>query len=251
MVLDKDTGVASIVESGASKIVLLDLETETWRDLELPFVDLALPATGLFKTYSDSFAVCGSTAAKSKQLVHVTGVRSENLYIDILQNTTEISLAGSIVSEARALKIPRTSRKGDTHAFLYGPKHTDYEGESGTLLPCLVHVHDGPNGCSTPALDLAMQFWTSREYAVCDVDHAGSTGFGRRYREELTGYWSLYDIQDVHDVAKYLVTHGLVDGFRLGLYGGSAGGYATAVTLCSCNKLIWDLCIEGFAVEFV
>lgn len=231
MALDKDTVVASVVQSGGSKIVLLDLETETWRDLELRFVNLALPGTGLFKTSADSFAVLGSTIATSKQLAHITGVRSENLRIDVLQKTTDFLLDDTMVSKARPLTIARTSRKGYTHAFFFGPQNADYEGQPGTLPPCLVHLHGGPNGCTTPALDLAIQFWTTRGYTVCAVNYSGSTGYGRRYREELTGHWGLYDIQDVYDVATYLVAEGLADGSRLGVYGGSAGGYATLAAI--------------------
>ncbi len=62
---------------------------------------------------------------------------------------------------------------------------------------------------------------------MCAVNYAGSVGFGRKYQDELTGQWGLYDIQDTHDVVQYLIQHGLVDGGRIGVFGGSAGGYGT------------------------
>jgi dipeptidyl aminopeptidase/acylaminoacyl peptidase len=229
--LDAYTIVASVVTFGASNIVLLDLKSKTYRDLGLPYSDLALPSTGIFRVSNESFTVLGSTSTSSKHLAHIIDVRSPSLRLLTIRTTTRSPLSEDTVSKAQHLSVPRTSRKGDIHAFLFSPRNPHFEGPPGVPPPGLIHLHGGPNGSTSPALDLTIQFWTSRGYAVCSVNYAGSTGFGRAYREELTGFWGLYDVQDTHDVVRYLDEQGLLDGSRVGIYGGSAGGYGTLSAL--------------------
>jgi dipeptidyl aminopeptidase/acylaminoacyl peptidase len=78
---------------------------------------------------------------------------------------------------------------------------------------------------------LEMQFWTSRGFAVCDVNYGGSTGYGRAYRERLNGQWGVVDLQDCLNAARHLAETGEVDGERLLITGGSAGGYTTICAL--------------------
>jgi dipeptidyl aminopeptidase/acylaminoacyl peptidase len=80
-------------------------------------------------------------------------------------------------------------------------------------------------------MSLPIQFWTSRGIAVVDVNYGGSTGYGREYRERLNGKWGIVDIDDCINAALYLVRRGDVDGERLAIRGGSAGGYTTLASL--------------------
>ncbi len=91
--------------------------------------------------------------------------------------------------------------------------------------------HGGPTSATYSCLDLLKQYWTSRGFAVLDVDYGGSTGYGREYRERLKGRWGVVDVDDCTNGAKYLVDHGKVDGERLAIRGGSAGGYTTLCAL--------------------
>ena len=84
---------------------------------------------------------------------------------------------------------------------------------------------------ATPLFSLGIQFWTSRGFAVVDVNYGGSTGYGRAYRERLNGQWGVVDLQDCVNAARYLVEQGEADGDRLLITGGSAGGYTTICAL--------------------
>ena len=106
----------------------------------------------------------------------------------------------------------------------YPPTSPDVEGPDGERPPLIVKSHGGPTGNTTPIFDLELQFWTSRGFAVVDVDYGGSTGYGREYRERLNGQWGVVDLADCLNAARHLVERGDADGERLLITGGSAGG---------------------------
>ena len=113
------------------------------------------------------------------------------------------------------------------HALYYPPANRDFDGPAGERPPLIVISHGGPTSSATSALSLATQFWTSRGFAVVDVDYGGSTGYGRAYRRRLLGNWGIVDTVDCINAARYLAGRGDVDPGRLAVRGGSAGGYTT------------------------
>ncbi len=115
------------------------------------------------------------------------------------------------------------------HAFYYPPKNDDYVAPEGERPPLVVMCHGGPTGATNTALMLKAQFWTSRGFAVVDVNYRGSTGYGRAYREAINGNSGLVEPRDCEAAARYLAKEGLVDEARMAVRGGSAGGY---VVLC-------------------
>jgi dipeptidyl aminopeptidase/acylaminoacyl peptidase len=94
-----------------------------------------------------------------------------------------------------------------------------------------VQIHGGPTSAATPVLNVGVQYWTSRGFAVVDVDYGGSTGYGRAYRQELLGEWGVIDVADCLAAARRLAEQGRVDGDRLCIRGGSAGGFTTLAAL--------------------
>jgi dipeptidyl aminopeptidase/acylaminoacyl peptidase len=117
------------------------------------------------------------------------------------------------------------------HAFYYRPQNRDFIGHSRAAPPLIVIGHGGPTGMATSTLSLGVQYWTSRGFAVLDVNYGGSTGFGRTYRDALKGRWGVIDVDDCVNGARFLVEHGMADGNRLVIRGSSAGGLTTLCAL--------------------
>jgi dipeptidyl aminopeptidase/acylaminoacyl peptidase len=133
------------------------------------------------------------------------------------------------VSAAQPLEFESHGRSA--HALYYPPRNGDFEAPAGERPPLIVGSHGGPTAQTEPALDLTVQYWTSRGFAVVDVNYGGSTGYGRAYRELLRGQWGVVDLEDCTEAALHLARTGEVDDKRLAITGGSAGGYTTLCAL--------------------
>jgi dipeptidyl aminopeptidase/acylaminoacyl peptidase len=121
---------------------------------------------------------------------------------------------------------PRTA-----HALFYPPANPAHRAPDGTLPPLLVVIHGGPTSQAVPALSVGVQYWTTRGFAVVDVNYGGSSGYGRPYREQLRGAWGVVDVADCLAAARWLAERGQVDRDRLCIRGGSAGGFTTLAAL--------------------
>jgi dipeptidyl aminopeptidase/acylaminoacyl peptidase len=117
------------------------------------------------------------------------------------------------------------------HGFYYAPVNQNVQGPAGALPPLIVESHGGPTGSTSDTYDLKVQFWTSRGFAILDVNYGGSTGYGRGYRERLNGSWGVVDVDDCITGALSLAEGGLVDRDRMIIRGGSAGGFTTLAAL--------------------
>jgi dipeptidyl aminopeptidase/acylaminoacyl peptidase len=134
------------------------------------------------------------------------------------------------ISVPEAITFP-TAGGRIAHALFYRPVNPDAVAPDGELPPLVVRSHGGPTSNVINALELNLQFLTSRGIAVVDVDYGGSTGYGRAYRQSLDGEWGVVDVDDCVGAARYLVDRGDVDGERLAIEGGSSGGYTTLAAL--------------------
>lgn len=133
------------------------------------------------------------------------------------------------LSAPESIRYPSEGRT--SHAFFYAPRNPNFKAPAGSKPPLIVISHGGPTGMATSTLKLAVQYWCSRGFAVLDVNYGGSSGFGRAYRDALRGEWGVVDVQDCVNGARYLVERGTVDGERLIIRGGSAGGFTTLCAL--------------------
>jgi dipeptidyl aminopeptidase/acylaminoacyl peptidase len=125
------------------------------------------------------------------------------------------------------------SQGRDIPAQVYLPANPEYAAPEGELPPLLVTVHGGPTGAAGAGFNAATAYFTSRGFAVVAVDYGGSTGYGRAFRERLREQWGLVDVADCAAVAEALAAEGTVDGTRMAIRGGSAGGWTSAASLTS------------------
>ncbi|MFQ5972894.1 MAG: prolyl oligopeptidase family serine peptidase [Alphaproteobacteria bacterium] len=149
---------------------------------------------------------------------------------EVLKRSVEVDIDTGYLSTPRPVTFP-TADGAVAHGFYYAPTNLDFTAPVDERPPLIVRSHGGPTGAASPAFNLAIQFWTSRGFAVLDVDYRGSTGYGRSYREALNGNWGVADVDDCVHGARYLAERGEVDDRRLIIRGGSAGGYTTLASL--------------------
>jgi dipeptidyl aminopeptidase/acylaminoacyl peptidase len=150
--------------------------------------------------------------------------------VEVLRCSSSMRWDAGYVSIPQAVEFP-TEDGLTAHALFYAPKNREYAGPAGKRPPLLTISHGGPTSATSSTLNPMIQYWTSRGIAVLDVNYGGSTGYGRPYRERLRGAWGVVDVDDCANGARYLAERGEVDGDRLIIRGGSAGGYTTLCAL--------------------
>jgi dipeptidyl aminopeptidase/acylaminoacyl peptidase len=149
---------------------------------------------------------------------------------EVLHESWSLPVDSEYLSHPEFIEFP-TSHNLTAYGFLYPPNNRDFTGPKHEQPPLIVISHGGPTGAATTFLNMEIQFWTSRGFAVFDVNYGGSTGFGREYRKRLYGQWGIVDLDDCVNGAEYLARQARVDGNRLIIRGGSAGGYTTLCAL--------------------
>ncbi|MES3025010.1 MAG: prolyl oligopeptidase family serine peptidase [Pseudomonadota bacterium] len=214
--------ICSYIEDGVSRLAQLSTVSGELRPIEHPYQDIR------------ELRVCGGVIAF---LGGAPTIALELARIDLYAKRREI-LARSIAQlpPVAMLSVPESvsypSADGrSSHAFYYPPCNADFEAAPGSLPPLMVIGHGGPTSMASNTLKLATQYWTSRGFAVLDVNYGGSSGFGRAYRDSLKGQWGVIDVEDCVAGAQYLAARGLVDPERLVIRGGSAGGLTTLCAL--------------------
>ena len=150
--------------------------------------------------------------------------------VETLRPPRDLGIDTGFVSVPEHVTFP--SDDGRTaYALFYPPAHPELTGPDGELPPLLVTIHGGPTSAAEPVFATGVQYWTSRGFAVVDVNYGGSTGYGRAFRDELLGQWGVVDVADCLAAARHLARTGRVDGERLAIRGGSAGGFTTLAAL--------------------
>ena len=214
----------SYVENGAWKIATLDIESGMLLAVETPFSEM-----GRGDLKAGGGKVVFIAGAPSLPMTLVLYDLAENKWRE-LRKSHDLEVEPGFISEPQPVEFPTEDGK-TAHAFFYPPKNNDFQGPAGEKPPLLVKSHGGPTGAASTALNLGIQFWTSRGIGVLDVDYGGSTGYGRAYRERLNGAWGIVDVDDCCNAALHLVSKGEADENRLAIDGGSAGGYTTLAAL--------------------
>ena len=173
-----------------------------------------------------ALVVAGSPTVPTR----IARVDVETGAVETVRASMESELPAEVVSVPMPVEFP-TEGGLTAYALYYAPTNSGFEAPPRELPPLIVESHGGPTDSANPSYSLGVQFWTSRGFALVDVDYGGSTGYGRAYRERLNGNWGVVDLQDCVNAARYLVEEGKADPERLVITGGSAGGYTTICAL--------------------
>jgi dipeptidyl aminopeptidase/acylaminoacyl peptidase len=216
--------ICSYSRDGTSHIADLDTETLELKTVPTPFTEIT--RSGLRVDAGRVVFGAGSPTMPESLMLH--DLRTGT--IATLRRSDESSLDEGYLSRPQAIEFP-TEDGVTAHAFFYPPTNKDHTAPEGERPPLLVMSHGGPTGAASSTLDLRHQYWTSRGFAVLDVNYGGSTGYGTVYRRRLNGRWGVVDVDDCVNGARYLADRGEVDGNRLAIRGGSAGGYTTLAAL--------------------
>jgi dipeptidyl aminopeptidase/acylaminoacyl peptidase len=160
----------------------------------------------------------------------VVELRLKTKRMRTLRGSRKAALDPAYISIPRAVEFA-TENGLTAHGFYYPPRNPGYRAPAGERPPLLVMSHGGPTGVTTNTLNPRYQYWTSRGFAILDVNYGGSSGYGRAYRQRLAGRWGIVDVDDCVNGARYLAERGLADPQRLAIRGGSAGGYTTLAAL--------------------
>jgi dipeptidyl aminopeptidase/acylaminoacyl peptidase len=202
----------------------------TVTDLELPISDIET-----VRSLGDSsvVAVAGSATTELSVLRIDLGEGASVRGVDALRPARDLTKLGvdpAYIAVPEPLEFP--SEDGRTaYGLFYPPTNPGCAGPDDELPPLLLLSHGGPTGAAHPVLQVGIQYWTSRGFAVVDVNYGGSFGYGRRYRELLRGAWGKVDVADCIAAARWLAEQGRCDPDRLCIRGGSAGGYTTLAAL--------------------
>ena len=186
------------------------------------------------------FTEMGDVAIEGDRAVFMgAGPRSFNaiVLLDLHSGSHEtIRLSSTARVEPEQIAVPEpiefpTTGGLTAHGLFYRPTNSAFEGPAGELPPLIVTSHGGPTAPAFGGLFVSTQLFTSRGFAVLDVDYGGSTGYGKEYRKRLEGEWGVVDVDDCVNGARWLAERGDVDGERLSIRGGSASGYTTLSAL--------------------
>ena len=219
---DNDSILAASTRMGIWSLELIDRKTGVATPVDLPSTTLSQ-----IQAENGVGLVLAASPVEDTALVRIRLASGD---LDVLRRASASELERAYLSVPGAVTFPTTDGQV-AHAFYYAPHNQDFTGLEGERPPLMVISHGGPTGSTDTALDMDIQFWTSRGYAVLDVNYRGSTGYGRPYRDALQDTWGIYDVDDCVAGAEHLVGEGLADPDRMIIKGGSASGFTTLAAL--------------------
>jgi len=236
--IDANTLFAAFVQDGREHLCLVEPQKGHITPLDLPYCSYQ---GGLY--FHDQHLYFIASTETSAPAVIAWSLSSNEATVISKQEPATLDVDD--ISKAEAISF-KTSDDRTSHAFFYQASSGEFEGLDNEKPPLIVMSHGGPTAATSAQFSSAIQYWTSRGFAVVDVNYGGSTGFGREYRDRLRGQWGVVDVDDCVNAANYLVDRGSVDGNRLAIRGGSAGGYTTYTALT--NHSIFSAGVSRYGV---
>jgi dipeptidyl aminopeptidase/acylaminoacyl peptidase len=213
-----DRIVCALIRNGLAELAELDMRTGASRLIPTPYTEI-----GSMRAAGNKVVFRGGASDLPTSIVALD-LGSHD--IEVVARATPVLDDPAIrrhISLGRPIEFETTDNQ-TSHGFYYPPTNPSYEAPAGEKPPLLVRCHGGPTAAASPALDLRIQFWTSRGIAFLDLNYRGSTGFGRAYRDLLRGNWGKLDVDDAEAAARHLAKEGLANPHRMAITGGSAGG---------------------------
>jgi len=214
--------LCSYTQNGLWFLAFLEIDTKKFTIIESPYTDIHFPRAG------NGFVIF--SAGSPSQPDSLIRMDVETLKMETIKQAFEVTVGAEYLSQAKPISFPTTGGKS-AHAIYYAPQNKDFAAPENEKPPLMVISHGGPTGATGTTLEYGIQYWTSRGFAVLDVNYGGSTGYGREYRQRLNRNWGIVDVDDCCNAALYLVEQRLADPNRLAIRGGSAGGFTTLACL--------------------
>ncbi|MCA9472762.1 MAG: S9 family peptidase [Nitrospirales bacterium] len=209
-------------QEGNWHLATLDVESR-----QLSSFDLSYPELSDLRVFNGHAYCLASSPTEPHCLIQVDLLSNHH---SILYRSRGLPVSQDYLSTPEAITYP-TENGQQAHAFFYPPHNPDFSAPSQERPPLIVKSHGGPTGATDQSFDVMIQYWTSRGFAVLDVNYGGSTGYGRTYRARLNGQWGIVDIDDCVNGVKSLIRQDKIDPKRVAIMGGSAGGYTTLCAL--------------------
>jgi dipeptidyl aminopeptidase/acylaminoacyl peptidase len=223
--------------------VYINLEKEDCAKLETPLVDVRFDC--LTPLSSTTFMAIGSGYTSPTGVYDIEIQADLATKVKLIRSSVGAHLPETLFSKPEPIRF--TTLKAphrEVHGFFWPPRNPRYTAPEGEKPPLIVFSHGGPTGHTPPGLEMRFQYFTSRGYAYFAINYTGSSGHGKAYREALFGEWGILDRDDVAEAVDYLAWSGRIDRERVGIEGGSAGGYNT---LCS---LTWHPSVFAGGVSY-
>ncbi|ORY06314.1 alpha/beta-hydrolase [Basidiobolus meristosporus CBS 931.73] len=224
--------VATCANQGTSQLQFIDSKAQTMTELSTPYTVISkLHTLHSPSDKQDLVVFTGGSPSQEMELV-VYSISQQKVLQKLTEKETpeDERIPESIISTPEAITF-QSGNNQVAYGYYYPPKNDRFKAPEGELPPLLTLTHGGPTSQSYAYFNPKILYWTSRGFAVVDVNYSGSSGYGREFRQRLQGNWGLADIEDCCNAAKYLVDRGSVDSKRLSIAGGSAGGYTTLACL--------------------
>ncbi|CAO3691688.1 unnamed protein product [Umbelopsis ramanniana] len=207
-----------------SSLAVLDVTAKTLTSLPSQFRGVPYLSTAIHN--GQDFAVFLAVSSNKPTSIVSYNVGEKKVAAYLEQSRLE-PLDDAYISVSQEISFP--TKLGDSYCFFYPPKNPEFQGDG--LPPLIVLSHGGPTASVDGSYNRNFLYWTSRGFAIADVNYGGSSGYGREYRNRLHKNWGVVDVDDCCEAALYLAEKGYVDREKLSIKGASAGGYTTLASL--------------------
>ncbi|MCG9711761.1 S9 family peptidase [Shewanella insulae] len=217
----EDQLILSVQQEGKTQLLRLYIQLGITESIAAEFAEVKQVVTG-----PDGVYFIGSKMTPEKGIYRIRGRGVELVYAPRVN-----SLDPRYISRADPIHFTSDISGLPVYGYFYGPMNPEYIAPNDQRPPLIVMLHGGPTWRASLSFRRDIQFWTSRGFAVLDVNYRGSSGFGRTYRQSLYGQWGRAEVEDAIEAAGYVTDRGWVDGDKVAIRGMSAGGFSVLSAL--------------------